>query len=104
MSIHLLVNPPNVKETILNSLMIRVTIYKTTAEDTHLNKPKVIKFIGKSSKLITGLARRNTPISAIPVTNKVAKPLSKTIPFAILDTTHKEKVSITKWRRMRFIC
>lgn len=66
MSIHLLVKPEKLKAIILKSLMISVTKYKTTADDTHLKRPNVTRFNGSKSKLITGFARKNTPVSAIP--------------------------------------
>jgi hypothetical protein len=93
MSTHLLVNPEKLKETILKFLIISVTRYNTTAEDTQRKRPKVIRFIGKSNRFITGLAKKNTPVKAIPDTNSVCNPFSKTIPAATLLTTHKEKVS-----------
>ena len=92
-SIHLLLSPEKLKVTILKSLTINVTRNKTTADDTHLKRPKVTRFKGKSSKFITGFAKKNTADRATPEIKSVDSPLSKTIPLAILLITHKENVS-----------
>lgn len=78
----------------LNIGTIKVAIYNTTAEETHLNNPNVTKFKGNSSRLITGFAKNETAVIAAPVKSNVYTPFSKTNPPAICVTTHKEKVSI----------
>ena len=64
------------------------------AEETQRNKPKVIKFKGKSSKFMTGLAIRETRVKASPAIKSVCKPLSKYKPVATLLTTQRLNVSI----------
>ncbi|KKQ41601.1 MAG: hypothetical protein US60_C0034G0005 [Microgenomates group bacterium GW2011_GWC1_37_8] len=81
---------------ILKSFTIRVTRYNTTAEDTHLKSPKVTRFKGSKSMLITGLATKDVMDMKNPVNIRVFIPLPKTIPDAILVTSHKEYVSMTK--------
>jgi len=71
-----------------------VAIYSTTAEETHLNNPKVTKFNGNSRMLIIGFARKDTAVIAAPVKSSVYIPLSNNKPPAIWVTTHREKVSI----------
>src|SRR3990172_11614172 len=95
MSIHLLETPAKIKAIILKSLIIKVTIYKTTADETHLKRPKVTRLRGSSRRLIMGCARRNVPVSAAPATSKVNIPFSNIIPEATFDMAHREKVSIT---------
>jgi hypothetical protein len=73
---------------------MRVAIYKTTAEDTHLNTPNVTRFKGRSRRLIAGFAKNDTAVIAAPVRSNVYKPFSNTKPPAISVTTQRENVSI----------
>ena len=63
-----------------------VTRYKATAEETHLKRLKVIRLIGNSSKLITGLARSDATVSPAPAMIIVSIPFSKYNPDAICET------------------
>ena len=76
---------------------------RTKADETHLKNPKVIRLIGNSKILITGFAKSEVTVTPIPAIARVKNPLEKTIPEAICDTAQREKVSIVKWRSIRFI-
>jgi len=65
------------------------------ALDNHLNKPKVIKFIGKSKIFMRGLIKMVVRERASPQRSKVTIPCSKIIPLAIFETKNKDTVSIT---------
>jgi hypothetical protein len=93
-SIHLVLKPMNVKLMTLNIGTISVAMYSTTAEETHLNNPKVTKFKGNSKMLIIGFASKDTAVIAAPVKSSVYMPPSNTKPPAIWVIPHKEKVSI----------
>lgn len=69
--------PPNENDPILNSLRTRSTRKSVMAELAHLNRPKVKRFSGRSSKLITGLMRSEAKVRAIAVTIRLIKPFSK---------------------------
>lgn len=66
--------PEKLKPTILNPGTTNVTIYKTATAATHLNKPNVIRFTGRSNTLITGLAISEATVSPNPVNNRVSIP------------------------------
>jgi len=84
----------NVKLATLNIGTIRVAIYNTTAEDTHLKIPNVTRLRGSSKRLIAGFAKKETAAIAPPVRRRVYNPFSKTNPPATCVTTQREKVSI----------
>ena len=59
--------------------------------------------MGKSRRLITGLAIRETMVNPTPANSKLFTPSSKTIPSVALETASKATVSMTKWRSIFFI-
>jgi len=60
--------------------MIKVTIYRVTAEDIHLKKPNVKRLIGRSKRLIMGLTKKDVRTIPNPASSKLLIPFSKTIP------------------------
>jgi len=52
---HWVEKPARKNLVILNPGTTKVTKYKATAEETQRNKPKVMRFMGRRSKLIRGL-------------------------------------------------
>jgi len=80
MSIQGLLKPEKIKLYILKPGTIRVTRYRVIAEEIHLNIPKVSKLIGRSSKLIIGLTKKEVKTIPSPASRILVIPFSKTIP------------------------
>lgn len=66
-----------------------MTINKATADETHLNIPKVTKLRGKRSKFIIGLASVFAIVKYIPVIRSVIVPLEKDNPEVIWEIIYK---------------
>lgn len=82
MSSHLVDKPGKKNSLILKPGTTRVTMYKATADDTHLKRPKERRFRGRIRILIMGLTTRDEAISATPARRREVAPFSKTIPLA----------------------
>lgn len=83
MSIHTLLKPVKSKVVTLNSLTRSVIIKSTTADDTHLKRPNVIKLRGNKSIFMIGFAKSETKAMAIPARSSVfAKDPPKIMPEA----------------------
>lgn len=78
--------PANIKPIILKPGTTRVTKYKAIAEETHLNRLKVMRFIGNNNKLMTGFAKREATVNPAPAITMVSSPFSKCNPDAICET------------------
>jgi len=77
----------NTKFNILNPGTIKVTIYRVTAKPTHLKRPKVIRFIGRSKILIIGRIIKVVRVRTIPAMSIEYVPSAKTIPDTANETT-----------------
>lgn len=97
------VKPLNMKSASLNPGTTKVTIKSVTAKPTHLKRPKVIKFIGRSKMLIIGLSTKEVRVRTIPARRREYVPSAKTIPETASETRYRETVLIMKCLRIVFI-
>jgi hypothetical protein len=72
--------PVKANPTILKPGTTRVTRNKAMAEDTHLKRPKVIRFKGISRTLIIGLIKRVATVNPTPARRRLGIPFSKIMP------------------------
>lgn len=82
---HLPTIPGKLKESILNPGTTSVTKYKVIAEDSHLNRPNVIRFKGRSRRLIMGFTKYEQSKIPRPAKNMLVNPFSKNIPEITVD-------------------
>lgn len=96
-------SPLKTKSPTLKPGTTKVIKYRATAYPTHLKSPKVIRFRGKRSTLMTGLITKEARVRATPVNIIVFVPFSKTIPETAIETRYKVTEFTRKYLIARLI-